>query len=182
MASHIMLHELGLKHETESVDLKTHKTQKGTDFYTVNPKGYVPYLILDNGQPLSENVAILTYLGDQKPSKEDRYKSLEWLAFISTEFHKTIGGLFAFKEESTVKMIKDKAAKRLELMDKHLANQEFVVGNDFGPADAYLFTILNWCPKLDIDLNPYKNITAFMKRIGARPAVQKTMKAEGLLK
>src|ERR1043165_7304399 len=88
MASHILFNEWNIPHQLERVDLKTHKTEKGEDFYQINPKGYEPALKLDNGQLLTENIAILTYLSDSKsPFKGDRYQYLEWMAFISTELH-----------------------------------------------------------------------------------------------
>ncbi|MBF0571118.1 MAG: glutathione transferase GstA [Candidatus Omnitrophica bacterium] len=184
LASHIVLNELGLKYDSETVDLKTHKTAKGEDFYKINPKGYVPVLVLDNGQMLTEGVAILTYLTDLDSSKEkaDRYQQLECLVFIATELHKTISSLFGYKEapKEIITGIKDKVAKRFDFMDKKLANREFVIGKAFGPADAYLFTVLNWCPHLGIDLGLWKNLVSFVKRIQARPAVQKTLQQEGI--
>ena len=186
LASHIVLHELGLSHETEKVDLKTHQTAGGADFYKINPKGYVPALALDNGQVLTEGVAILTYLTELKPAQEklDRYQQLEWLVFISSEIHKSLGSLFGYKNgpEDVVKGIKERVAKRFDHMEKHLANKEFIYGNSFGPADAYFFTVLGWCPLLNIDLKSWKNLTAYSQRIAQRPAVQKAMRAEGLLK
>lgn len=184
MASHIVLNELGLKYDSETVYLKIHKTAKGEDFYKINPKGYVPVLVLDNGQILTEGVAILTYLTELKSSQEkvDRYKQLEWLVFIATELHKAVSSLFGYKDapKEIIAGIKDKVAKRFDFMDKNLADREFVSGDAFGPADAYLFTVLNWCPRLGIDLGPWKNLVSFVKRIQARPAVQKTLQQEGI--
>lgn len=185
MASHILLHEWNMSHDSEPVNLKTHKTEKGNDFYKVNPKGYVPTLILDNGQTLTENVAILSYLSDLKgETKGDRYQFLEWLAFISTELHKGIGSLFGFKDapQEVVQAIKDKVAKRLKIVDAHLAGKEYVFGNAFSAADAYLITVLNWCPGLKIDLSSYANITTYFNRMKPRPSVFNTMKKEGLIK
>ncbi len=186
MASHILLHEWNISHSTEKVDLKTHQTQDGKDFYQINPKGYVPVLILDNGQVLTENIAILSYLSDLKGNvKGDRYQFLEWLAFISTELHKGIGSLFAYKAggpEEVIKNIKDKAAKRLKLIDDHLAGKEFVFSNAFSAADAYLVVILIWCPMLNVDLRPYNNINDYLKRLMPRASIQKTLQHEGLLK
>jgi glutathione S-transferase len=186
MATHIVLNELGLNYALEAVDLKTHKTDKGEDFSNINPKGYVPALMLDDGQVLTEGVSILSYLTDLKSSKEKAhdYRQLEWLVFIATELHKSIGSLFRYKDapQEIVKGIKDKVAKRLDYMDRNLIKKEFVYGNTFGPADAYLFTVLNWCPYLGIDLSPWKNISDFVKRTQERPSVQKTLRQEGLLK
>ena len=186
MASHILLNELGLSYETESVDLKSHKTQKGDDFYKINSKGYVPALVLDNGQVLTEGVAILSYIKDLKSSKEsaDKYKELEWLIFIATELHKNLGPLFGLKNapEEIIKGVKDKVAKRFDWLEGQLVDREYVLGNNFGPADAYLFTVLSWCPHLGIDLSQWKNLSSFVKRIQGRPAVLKTLQQEGLIK
>jgi glutathione S-transferase len=185
MASHILLNEWNIVHTTESVNLGTHQTASGQDFYKLNPKGYVPALTLDNGQTLTENIAILCYLSDSKNAvKGDRYQFLEGLAFISTELHKGIGSLFGYKEgpQEVVKGIKEKAAKRLQLIDGQLKGKEYAFGNDFSAIDAYLITVLNWCPMLSVDLTPYNNINAYLKRHMNRPAVVKTMKEEGLIK
>ncbi len=185
MASHILFNEWDIPYTIESVDLRTHKTEKGEDFYKINPKGYVPVLVLDNGHALTENIAVLSYLSDSKGAvKGDRYQFLEWLAFISTELHKGIGSLFGYPNgpEEVVKGIKDKVAKRLKVVNDHLAGKEFVFGDAFCALDAYLVTILNWCPKLKVDLNPYKNINDYLKRMMVRPSIQKTLKQEGLVK
>jgi glutathione S-transferase len=186
MAAHILFHEYSITHTLEKVDLKAHKTEKGEDFYKINPKGYVPFLVLDDGKTLSENIAILSYLGEVKgQAPADRYKFLECLAFISTELHKSIGSLFGFKDgkpEEVVKMIKDRIAARLKFVDQHLASQENIFGSSFSPADAYLVTVLNWCPMLNVDLSPYSNINNYLGKMKARPSVQKAMKHEGLIK
>jgi len=185
IASHILLNEWNIPHTTERVDLRTHKTEKGEDFYKINSKGYVPALALDSGYTLTENIAILSYLSDSKGAvKGDRYQFLEWLAFISTELHKGIGSLFGYKEgpQEVVKTIKDKVAKRLQWVDGQLGSKEYVFGDAFSAADAYLVTVLNWCPMLQVDLSVYKNINAYLKRHMARPSVQKTLQQEGLVK
>ena len=183
MAGHILFNEWNIPHQLERVDLKTHQTEKGEDFYQINPKGYVPTLRLDNGQILTENIAILTYISDVKAAvKGDRYQYLEWMAFISTELHKGIGSLFGYPNgpEDVVKGIKEKIAKRLKVMDHHLAGKEFVWADAFSAADAYLVTVLGWVPMLKVDLSPYKNINAYLKRIMARPSIEKTLEQEGL--
>jgi glutathione S-transferase len=145
----------------------------------------VPALRLDNSQVLTENVAILSYLSDQKGNvKGDRYQFLEWLAFISTEMHKSIGSLFGLKggPAEVVNAVKDRIAKRLQLMDQHLNGKEYVFGDAFSALDAYLVTVLNWCPMLQVDLGPYSNIQGYLKNMYARPSIQKTLKEEGLVK
>ncbi len=185
MAAHILLNEWNIAHTIERVDLRTHKTEKEEDFYKINPKGYVPALTLDNGYTLTENIAILSYLSDSKGAvKGDRYQFLEWLAFISTELHKGIGSLFGYKEgpQEVVKAIKAKVAKRLQWVDEHVASKEYAFGDAFSAVDAYLVTVLNWCPMLQVDLSAYKNINAYLKRHMARSSVQKTLQQEGLVK
>ena len=185
MAAHILLNEWNISHTTESVDLRTHKTAKGEDFYTINPKGYVPALTLDNGYTLTENIAILSYLSDSKGAvKGDQYQFLEWLAFISTELHKGIGSLFGYKEgpQEVVCAIKEKVARRLQWVDEKSGSKEYVFGDAFSAVDAYLVTVLNWCPMLQIDLSPYKNINNYLKQMMVRPSIQKTLQQEGLVK
>jgi glutathione S-transferase len=184
MAAHILFHEYSIPHTLEKVDLKTHKTEKGEDFTKINPKGYVPFLVLDDQVTLSENVAILSYLGELKSQvmQGDRYKYLEILAFISTELHKSIGSLFSIKEPSVVSAIKERIAGRLKLTDTYVAGKEYIFGQTFSPADAYLVTILNWCPMLQVDLHPYSHINSYLSRMKSRPSVQKAMQHEGLLK
>ena len=185
MAAHILLNEWNIPHSIHPVDLKTHKTHTGEDFYKINPKGYVPALELDNGQILTENIAILSYITDLKgPVDGDKYKFLEWLAFISTELHKSIGSLFGYKNgpEDVVKGIQEKVAKRLGLIDGHLVGKQFMFGDAFSAADAYVVTVLNWCPMLHVDLSSYINISNYLKSMHVRPSIQKTLQQEGLLK
>lgn len=192
MASHIALNEFGLAHTAEAVDLKTHRTQSGRDFHTINPKGYVPVLELDNGDLLTEGVAILSCLSEMKvpggvlPRVKDteRYRLLEWLVFIATELHKGFGTLLSYKEGpgNIVDDAKKKIGRRFDYVDKHLSGRQFLIGDSFTVADAYLFTIVSWCPWVAFDLSPWKNIEDYSQRMLVRPAVQKTMKEEGLIR
>lgn len=191
MACHIVLNELELPYLLEKVDLKTHKTDRGEDFHKINPKGYVPALQLDDGGILTENAAILTYLIGLKPAlvppvstdKMLPYRRFEWIVFIATEIHKTLGALWDPNlPPEAVKLIKEKASKRFDFVDKHLAKQSFLLGNIFDAApDSYLFTVLNWCEPLQVDLSPWDNLRDFMSLIRNRPLVQKTLTEEGLI-
>lgn len=190
LSPHIVLCELGLAHETEKVDLKSHTTASGADFYTINPKGYVPVLQLDNGELLTEGPAIVQYLADQKPTagllppagSMARSRAQEWLNFIATELHKSFAPLF---NPTSPDELKDSAratiARRLGLIDKALTGRDYLAGDQYSVADAYLFTIINWAGHMAIDLTPWPAVSAFQKRIGARPAVQQALKAEGLI-
>jgi glutathione S-transferase len=191
LAPHIVLRELGKKFDLEKVDLGAKKTEAGSDFMKVNSKGYVPTLEIGKGEVLTEVATILQYLGDKakattmvpKAGTMARYRVMETLNFIASELHKTIGGLFnPAMPEAGKATIKDRAAKRIGWLDGELAKHKFVVGKSFTVADAYAFTVLNWCGMVGVDLSSFKNVTAWQARIAARPAVQAAMMAEGLIK
>ncbi|UXH38141.1 MULTISPECIES: glutathione transferase GstA [Pseudomonas] len=189
LSPHIVLNELGLPYTAEKVDLKAHTTASGADFYSVNAKGYVPALQLDDGQVLTEGPAIVQYLADQKPEANllppagslERARVQEWLNFIGTELHKTLAALFnpGISPQAKQKTL-DTFGKRLGLVNTALHSQAFLTGQHFSVADAYLFTIVNWAPMLGIDLTPWPAVAQFHKRVASRPAVQKTLQAEGL--
>lgn len=195
MASHITIRELNLEVELIRVDIvKEHKTENGDDYYKINPKGYVPYLAIDEDACLSEGATILQYLADQKIAGNmlspegtlERYKTQEWLTFISSELQQIIGSFF-IPEHITEKgsdFLKTKLDKRFSIMDSQLANSEFLTGSNFTIADAYAFTIMNWIPAfgLDLDFGIYQNLCAYLNRIGSRESVKVAMLEEGLLK
>jgi len=191
LSPHIVASEAGIPLELEKVDLASHKTESGQDFTTINPKGYVPALRLDDGSVLTEGPAIVQYLADQKPAAGlipaagtmERYRVQEWLTFIGTELHKSFGTLFNKASGDDAKQTAKAAiAKRLSYLNDQLANRQYLLGNNFSVADAYAFTIVNWTNFVGIDLKPYPNVVAYMSRVGARPKVQETLRAEGLLK
>ena len=191
LSPHIVASEAGIPLELEKVDLVSHKTESGQDFNAVNPKGYVPALRLDDGDILTEGPAIVQYLADQKPATGlapaagtiDRYRLQEWLTFIGTEVHKNFGALFNKASSADAKQTaKGNITKRLSYLNDQLADRQFLLGSNFTVADAYAFTIVNWTNFVGIDLKPYPNVAAYMARIGARPKVQETLRAEGLLK
>jgi len=191
LSPHIVLQETGLAYQAVLASTKTKKLQDGTDYYAINSKGYVPTLELDDGTRLTEGPAIVQYLADQVPQKKlapaagtmPRYRLQEWLNFITSELHKGIGGLFnpAMPEEAKA-LMREKATARLKWVDEQLEGKDYTMGNAFSVADAYLFVIANWTGHLGIDISSMKNLSAFMERMKARPAVQAAMKAEGLLK
>jgi glutathione S-transferase len=191
LAPHIILRELGKKFEIEKVDLRAKKTEVGSDFSKINTKGYVPTLELNaKGDVLTEVATILQYLADKakatkllpKAGTMARYRAMESLNFVASELHKGIGGLFnPNMPDDGKKAIIDRVTVRLNWLDGVLKKQNFLSGKSFGVADAYAFTVLGWCNKVGIDLSPWKNIGAFLARVGARPAVQAAMRAEGLI-
>ncbi len=191
LSPHIVLNEAGLKFEPVLTDLKSHTVAGGSDFYAVNSKGYVPMLELDNGERLTEGPAIVQYIADQVPDKKlapangtlARYRLQEWLNFITSELHKGIGGLFnPAMPDAGKAVIKARATDKLGWVDKQLEDKQYLMGDAFSVADAYLFTIANWTQHVGIDISGLKNLGAFQARMAARPAVQAAMKAEGLLK
>ena len=191
LASHIALLEGGLSFAAERVDLRAGKTASDADYNAINPKGYVPALTLDDGQLLTENVALLQYIADQAPEARlapangtmERFRLVEWLAFISTEVHKTFSPLFNPAQPDAAKDIaRQNLARRFAFLDAALANRSFLTGNQFTVADSYLFTVLNWTVPCKLDLTPWPNLQAFHARVAARPAVRAAMVAEGLIK
>ncbi|SFB63382.1 glutathione transferase GstA [Azotobacter beijerinckii] len=189
LVPHIVLCELGLPYELEKVDLKRHTLEGGGDYYNVNPKGYVPTLQLNDGQRLSEGGAIALFLAEKLPEvgllpsngSLERFRVLEWLFFVSSELHKEVGQLFNPKLTPEWKAaVLATIERRLAYVDKALTGQDYLTGSRFSVADAYLFTVLGWMAPLDIDLEPWPALCAFHKRVAARPAVQKAMRAEGL--
>ncbi len=191
MAPHIALRELGLTADVEQVDLRAKLTKSGEDYSRVNPKGYVPALRLDDGQVLTEVAVILQYLADQKPEAGllaktgtlERYHVLEWLNFISSEIHKQFGPFFNPKitpewRENQVDLL----GRRFDYVSAQLQGKSYLMGEKFTVADAYLFTILAWHRFANIDLGKWPALKDYHARIAARPAVQATMKTEGLIK
>ena len=191
LSPHIAQREAGLPFELALASTKTHKLADGSDFYAVNPKGYVPLLELDDGQRLSEGPVIVQYIADQAPASKlapaagtmERYRLMEWLNFITTELHKGFSPLFnpAMPEEAKA-LARTKLAERLAWVDTQLDGKDHLMGDTFTVADGYLFTVAGWGRHVGVDIGGLKNLTAFMARVGARPAVQAAMKAEGLLK
>jgi glutathione S-transferase len=188
LSPHIVALEAGLPVELEKVDIRAKKTAAGADYLSVNPKGYVPALDID-GELLTEGSAIVQYLADQKPETGlapangtlARYHLQEALNFITAELHKTIGSLFNPAQkgewrEATLALID----KRLTTLDGMLARKQFMLGDTFTVADAYLFTVLRWTRIHKIDLAKYPNVAAYVDRVGARPKVQEALKAEGI--
>ncbi len=191
LSPHIVLREAGLPFELKKVDTRTKMVADGTDFTQINEKGYVPALELDNGEILTEGPAIVQYLADQKPQAGlvpqagtlERYRLQEWLNFLTSEIHKQFGPLFKKDlPEDWKKMIHENLARRFDWLTKQLQGKTHLMGETFTVADAYLFTLLNWCQWVGPDLARWPVLQAYHARVGARPTVQAALKAEGLLK
>jgi glutathione S-transferase len=190
LAPHIALLEAGLTFETEKVDLKAKLTASGADFTAINSKGYVPALVLDNGQLLTEGAAVLQYIADQNPAANlapaagtpARYQLQEWLTFISSEIHKPMGSMFNPAQSADWKAaVTATLTKRLDWLTTQLDGKDYLLNNQFSVADAYLFTILNWANFVGFSLAPWPVVQAFSARVAARPKVVEALKAEGLV-
>jgi glutathione S-transferase len=191
MAPHIVLRTAGFTFELEKVDLAKKRTASGEDYNKINPKGSVPAIQLDDGQILTEAAVILQYLADQKPESGlaprpgtmERYRLMEWMNFITSEVHKQFGPLFNPKvtgewKENQLNLL----GSRFDYLTKRLEGKQFLMGDKFSVADAYLFTVLNWSNFLKVDLEKWPTLKDYMGRVAARPGVKETMKAEGLIK
>jgi glutathione S-transferase len=190
LSPHIAMYEAGLTFEAIAAPTKTHQLPDGSDYYAVNPLGYVPFLTLDDGRSLHEGPAIVQYIADQAPDKQlapaagtyERYKLQEWLTFVGTELHKNFSPLFTpTMPEEAKTMAKERLLGRLKWVDGELAGKQYLMGDSFTVADAYLFVVTNWGQYVGVDVSPFANLVAYRARVGARPAVIAAMKAEGLI-
>jgi glutathione S-transferase len=191
LSPHIVLRETATPFDLVMASTKTHKLADGTDYYTINPKGYVPLLELDDGQRLSEGPAIVQFIGDKAPASGvmpaagsmARYRQIEWLNFVSTELHKSYSPLFnpAMPEEGKA-VYRERLKGRYKYVNEQLEGKQYLMGDSFTAADAYLFTVTSWAKHVGVDVSGLANLQAYMARMSARPAVQAALKAEGLVK
>jgi glutathione S-transferase len=191
LSPHIALREAGLPFDLVRASTKTHQLDDGTDYYTINPKGGVPLLELDNGERLSEGPAIVQYIADLVPASKlapangtfERARLQEWLNYITSEMHKGFAPLFNPATPDTYKpVVIESLLKKFAYVDGKLEGKQYLMGDTFTVADAYLFTVASWAGYVKLDLSGYKNLSAFSARVAARPKVQEALKAEGLLK
>ncbi len=191
LSPHIVARELGIDLELEKTDTKTKRTASGADFLTINPKGYVPTIELDDGEVLTEGPALVQYLADRKPEAGlvpptgtmERYRMQEMLGYINSELHKSYSLLFSDATPQETRTERHAyLRKRYALLDERLADQPYLFGDRFTVADAYLFVVTNWANYVKLDLSGFPNLLAFQQRVAARPAVAAAMKAEGLVK
>jgi glutathione S-transferase len=191
LSPHIVLREAGLPFSLVLARTKTKKLADGSDYLAINSKGYVPLLELDDGQRLSEGPAIVQYIADQAPATGlapaagtmARYRLMEWLNFITSELHKGFSPLFTPGMPDEAKaMAQKKLGERLAWVDGQLAGKDYLMGDTFTVADAYLFTVAGWGKYVGVDISGLQNLSAYMGRVAARPAVHDALKAEGLLK
>ncbi|MFG1186263.1 glutathione transferase GstA [Xanthobacter aminoxidans] len=190
LSPHIVLQELGLPYELVRVNSRTKRTSAGEDFLAINPKGYVAALELDTGEVLTEGPAIVQYLADLKQEAGlapaagtlARVRLQEWLNFITSEVHAGSSPLFnrALPEEALV-IFRDRLFRRLDFIEVNLASRDYLVGDAFTVADAYLFTVLGWMKGFSIDLDHWPATAHYMRRIGGRASVQSALAREAEL-
>jgi glutathione S-transferase len=189
-APHILLHEIGLSHDAERVDLKKKVTESGANYLEINPKGSVPALELDNGEVLTENAVILQYLGDRSSATDvlpsigqfQRYRVLEWVNFITTELHKRFSYLFsADAGDETKRLVVSQLEKKLEYVDRELGDGRFLLGEELTLPDVYLFVISGWAEKMLGGLDRWPHLKALRERMIQRPSVRNVLRFEGLL-
>jgi glutathione S-transferase len=189
LAPHIVLCEAKLPHTLIKVDTSTHLTENGTDFYTINPKGYVPVLELDDGQRLSEGPIIAQFIADHTRGEDlmpaagsmARYRVMEWQNYITSELHKSFSPLFNPALDAPAKAVFAAIlSKKFGWVSGQLRGKSYLTGESFTAADAYLFTVAGWAKYVSLDLSDFEHLQAFLKRVASRAAVQEAMKAEGL--
>jgi len=190
LAPHIVMREAGFPVDLKKVDLKA-KQFEGGDYKTVNGKGYVPAVKLEDGTVLTEAPVIMQYLADQKPDaglapkagSMDRYRLQEWLNFITSELHKGMGNFFnPALTDDWRKAVTDRLGLRFDWLSKQLEGKKYLMGDKFTVADAYLFVVLNWAGPSKFDMGKWPVLQEYHKRVAARPKVQEALKAEGLVK
>jgi glutathione S-transferase len=189
LAAHISLIEAGRKFEGMSVDRATKKGSDGTLITDLNPRGYVPVLVLDDGQVLTENVAVLSYISTLDPTGRlapqpgtlGFFRVVEWLGFINSEIHKNLGALFRpTSTEDMKKSARELALLRYGYVNQALGDRTFLTGDNFTVADAYLYVTLSWMPRLQLDISHLPNLVAYFERCRDRPSVQQARVEEGL--
>jgi glutathione S-transferase len=189
LSPHIVLREAALAFEPVLASTKTHQLADGTDYYGINPLGYVPLLELDDGTRLREGPAIVQYVADQVPTRNlapangtlPRYRLQEWLSFIGTEIHRSFSPLFnpGMPDEGK-KIYRERVVSRFGFVNGELEGKDYLMGDTFTVADAYLYTVTRWAKLMAIDLTPFPNLAAHNARVEARPAVQEALKHEQL--
>ena len=188
LAPHIVLRESGTKFELERVDLRSHKTASGGDYYEINPKGSVPLLQTDEGTRITEGPVICQYIADQARHTQlmpacgtkERYWVMEWQNYITSELHKSYSVLFNAAFDTAAKQtMRGMLRKKYEWIDEQLADGPFLTGANFTAADAYLFTVTQWAAKMELDLQGLSGLSRFLEAVGSRPAVREALEFEG---
>lgn len=189
LAPQIALREADQRFDLVKVDFQTKTTVEG-DYFKVTPKGFVPALKLADGDVITEGAVVLQWIADHNPERNllpapgspQRYRALEWLNYIATDMHKGYATLFSpfLDDASKARFIEGNLSTRFEYLDGHLSGSDYLLETGFSVADAYLYNVLTWSPRVNIDLSPYAAIQRFMMRMGKRPSVLASIEAEGI--
>jgi glutathione S-transferase len=182
LAAHIALREAGIPFEMTKIDIASHRTEEGGDYFEINPKGYVPALFLGTGRVLTENTAILSFIAEAAPhlmpdGQYGRARLIEMLAFISAELHKPFIGLMFSKDKGERARLNGVIDRRLHQLEA-MAMDAYLLGGHFTPVDAYLLVMVRWARMMDMNVPP--GLAAIAQRVEARPTVQAALRAEGL--
>jgi glutathione S-transferase len=189
LAPQIALREAEQAFDLVKVDFKTKTTVEG-DYFQVTPKGFVPALKLDDGDVITEGAVVLQWIADHNPERKllpapgtpQRYRALEWLNYIATDMHKGYATLFSpfLDDASKARFVEGNLSTRLAYLDERLSSNDYLLGTDFSVADAYLYNILTWSSRVNVDLSVYAGIKRFVVRMGQRPSVRASIEAEGI--
>jgi glutathione S-transferase len=191
LSPHIALLEAGLPYDLVKVDLRAKTLENGDDFLTVNPKGQVPAVRMDDGQLMTEGPVIVQMIADKASGKNlapangsaERYRLQEWLNFITAELHKNFSPLFSpVLPDDTKAFFKDRLMGKFKYINGALAGHDYLLGKQFTVADGYLFTMLAWADRMKFDLSALPNLVAYQARVAARPMVKEALTREGLMK
>lgn len=190
LAVRIVVNEIGLQCDFESVDLKTKITATGDDFLKINSKGAVPVLVTANHEILTENVVIQQYLTDQYSATHllspvgdfRRYRILEWLNYVSTELHKNCSALFnpVINEELKTMLFKPILKQKIHFVDQALEKSTYLCGNEFTLPDAYLFVVLLWLKRFVIPMDQWENVSRYFVLLKTRPSIKRALAEENI--
>lgn len=186
LSPHILLQETGTPYTLQRVDIKSHLTDAGKDYYTVNSRGQVPLLVLPNGEQLTEGPIISQYIVEQAGATDllpatglARYRVLESQNYISTELHKSFSPLFNAAYSAEAKdTSRSLLRKKYEWLNTRLAEQPFLLGEKFTMADPYLFVVTNWAKVVGLDLTDLTHLQKFLANIAERPSVRAALAVE----
>lgn len=186
----ITARQIGLKLDAECVDLSTHTTQSGKDFYTINKKGNVPALVFDDGTVLNETSAILQYLADIRPEYNligyygqlERYITLNELNFVATELHPAVGGLYNKSEDVNIKYSQfQRAQSKLDILEARLSskssNSLWLANGRYSVADLYAYIVLTWHKYVGLNLSDHPTILKYMENVSSLDFVASGYKA-----
>lgn len=189
LAAHITAREARIPLSLVKVDLKRHQTEDDANYLSINPRGYVPALQLDDGELLTEGILVLQFIADRAPEAAllppagtmDRYRAQQWLTFIATELHKQFFWAQPHLPADVTELARARISRRMLELDNRLGKHAYLTGEQYCVADAYLFTVLSWTGRFGIELKAYPNLQRFMTRVLERPATREALQHDGML-